>query len=78
VDKEGVAVALTFLIVVALLAGGPGEKTAGNHERQEPPDRSLQIEIRPVSKVSLESGTAAPTQQLTGLKQELEDPRRGN
>jgi hypothetical protein len=77
VDKQGVAVDLAFLVVVAMLAGGAGEKTDEQKEMQGKPDQSTQVEIRPLHRGSLESGTTAPAHPITGVKQELEDPRQG-
>jgi hypothetical protein len=77
VDKLGVAVALTFLVVIALFVGGRGEKAAEKNESQEQFRLLAQGDIRPLPKPSLELMTAAPAQSVTGLRQELEDPRRG-
>ena len=76
VDIQSVAVALAFLVVVAMSAGGPGEKTAEKNERQAQPDVSAQVDVRSLSKASPESDRAAPAQSMTGVRQ-LEDPRRG-
>lgn len=70
------AVALAFLVVVAMSAGGPGEKTAEKNTRQEQPDVSAHVDVRSLSKASLESDRPAPAQSMTGVRQ-LEDPRRG-
>lgn len=77
VDTKGVAVALAFLVVVAMVAGGAGEKTDAQKEMQGKPDQSTQVEIRPLHRGSLESGTTAPAHPITDVKQELEDPRQG-
>jgi hypothetical protein len=76
-DKLGVAVALAFLGVITMLAGGRGEKTVEQNEWQEQPGLLTQFDIRPLSMPSLDLRTAAPAQSMTGLRQELEDPRRG-
>lgn len=77
VDKLGVAVALAFLVVIAMCVGGRGEKTTEKNESQEQSRLLAQVDIRPLPKPSLELMTAAPAQAMTGLRQELEDPRRG-
>jgi len=77
VDTLGVAVALVFLVTITVLAGGRGEKTAEENGSQEQPVHSTQVDVRSSSKGVLESDGATPAQSMTGLRQELEDPRRG-
>lgn len=76
VDRLGVAVALAFLGVITMLAGGR-ENTVEQDKWQEQPVLLSQFDIRPLSMPSLDLRTAAPAQPMTGLRQELEDPRRG-
>lgn len=76
-DTKGVAVALTFLVVVAMLAGGAGEKTDEQKEMQGKPDQSTRVEIPALPRGSLESGTTAPAHPIIDVKQELEEPRQG-
>jgi hypothetical protein len=78
VDTVGVAVAMVFLVVIAMFAGGRGEKAAEKNGWQEESALAISVNIRPLSKAALESGTAASAQVMTGLRKELEDPRRGN
>jgi hypothetical protein len=69
VDKKGLAVALIFLVAIALWAGEPGDKsTELNSTWQEQPDLLAHIEIRPAARISL-------WQSMTGLSRDLEDPR---
>ncbi len=77
-DKKGLAVALTFLVAMSFWAGERGDKTTVQDsiwEKQS--DLSAHIEIRPAARISLEAETAPPVQSMTGLRRELEDPRRG-
>ena len=78
VDTLGVAVALAFLIVISMFVGERGEKAAEKNGWQEQSALSIPVNIRPLSKAALESGTGASAQVMTGLRKELEDPRRGN
>lgn len=77
-DKKGLAVALTFLVAISFWAGERGDKTTEQDSTwQEQSDLSAHIEIRPAARISLEAETAPPVQSMTGLRRELEDPRRG-
>jgi hypothetical protein len=70
VDKKGLAVALIFLVVIALWAGEQGDRsTEFESIWREQPLLSAYIEIRQAARISL-------WQLMTGLSQ-LEDPRRG-
>ena len=69
VDHKGLAVALIFLVAIALWAGEQGDKsTEFASIWREQPDLSAHIEIRPAARISL-------WQSMTGLSWELEDPR---
>ena len=77
-DKKGLAVALTFLAAISFWAGERGDKTTEQGSTwQEQSDLSARIETRPAARISLEAETAPPVQSMTGLRRELEDPRRG-
>lgn len=77
-DKKGLAVALTFLVAISFWAGERGDKTTEPDSTwQEQSDLSAHIEIRPAARTSLEAETAPDVQSMTGLRRELEDPRRG-
>jgi hypothetical protein len=76
-DKKGLAVALTFLVAMSFWAGERGDKTTEQDSTwQEQSDLSAHIEIPPAARISLEAETAPPVQSMTGLRRELEDPRR--
>ena len=76
VDKKRLAIALTFLVTMSFWAGERGDKTTEHDSTwQEQSDLSPHIEIRPAAGISLEAETAL--QSMTGLRRELEDPRRG-
>ncbi len=78
VDKKGLAVALTFLVAISFWLGGRGGKTAEQDSAwQNQPDLSAQVEIRPAAKMSPEAENGQLTHSMTGLRRELEDPRRG-
>lgn len=46
VDKKGVAVALAFLVAIAGLAGGRGEKSIDRNGQEERPVVSTQVDYR--------------------------------
>ncbi len=78
VDKKGLAVALTFLVAISFWLGGRGGKTAEQASIwQKQPDLSAQVEIRPAAKMSPDAETGQLAHSMTGLRRELEDPRRG-
>ena len=78
VDKKGVAIALLFLIAIALWAGWRRDQTTEQVMTwREQPDLSAEITIRPADKNVLEEETAQPVQPLAGLTGALHDPRQG-
>jgi hypothetical protein len=78
VDKKGLAVALTFLVAISFWLGGRGGKTAEQDSTwQKQPDLSAQVQIHLAAKMSPDAETGQPVQSMTGLRRELEDPRRG-
>lgn len=77
VDKKGVAIALIFLIAIALWAGSRRDQmTEQVITWREQPDLSAEITIRPAGKNVLDEETAQPVQSLTGLTGALHDPRQ--
>ena len=77
VDKKGVAIALIFLIAIALWAGSRRDQmTEQVITWREQPDLSAKITIRPAGKNVLDEETAQPVQSLTGLTGALDDPRQ--
>ena len=77
VDKKGMAIALIFLIAIALWAGWRRDQTTDQVITwREQPDLSAEITIRPAGKNVLEEETAQPVQSLTGPGA-LHDPRQG-
>ena len=77
VDKKGVAIALIFLIAIALWAGSRRDQmTVQVITWREQPDLSDEITIRPAGKNVLDEETAQPVQSLTGLTGALHDPRQ--
>ena len=78
VDKKGVAIALIFLIAIALWAGWRRDQMTDQVTTwREQPDLSAEITIRPPGKNVLEEETAQPVQPLVGLTGALHDPRQG-
>jgi hypothetical protein len=78
VDKKGMAIALIFLIAIALWAGWRRDQMTDQVTTwREQPDLSAEITIRPPGKNVLEEETAQPVQPLVGLTGALHDPRQG-
>jgi hypothetical protein len=77
VDKKGLAIALIFLIAIALWAGWRRDQTDQVITWREQPDVSAEITIRPAGKNVLEEETAQRVQSLAGLTGALHDPRQG-
>jgi hypothetical protein len=78
VDKKGLAIALIFLIAIALWSGWRRDQTTDQVMTwREQPDVSAEITIRPAGKNVLEEETAQRVQSLAGLTGALHDPRQG-
>ena len=78
VDKKGMAIALIFLIAIALWAGWRRDQTTDQVTTwREQPDLSAEITLRPAGKNVLEEETAPPVQSSPELTGALHDPRQG-
>jgi hypothetical protein len=76
VDKKGLAIALIFLIAIALWSGWRRDQTTDQVITWRE-DVSAEITIRPAGKNVLEEETAQRVQSLAGLTGALHDPRQG-
>ena len=77
VDKKGVAIALIFLIAIALWAWWRQDQTSEQATWHEEPDLSREITIRPAGKNGLDVESDQPEQSLAGQTRALHDPRQG-
>jgi predicted negative regulator of RcsB-dependent stress response len=77
VDKKGVAIALIFLLAIALWAAWHRHQTSEQATSQQEADRSGEITIRPAGKSGLEGESDQPVHSLAGQPGALHDPRQG-
>lgn len=78
VDKRGLAVALTFLVGMFFVTRACSDKTteAVSNALQDQSVLSADIEIRSTGKMTREAESSGPVQSMTGVKGELDNPRR--
>jgi hypothetical protein len=78
VDKKGLAVALTFLVALIVGARACSDKTTQEVTTtlQDQPVVPADIEIRSAGKIAREAEPSGTVQSMTGVKPELDDPRR--
>jgi len=75
--QKGVAIALIFLLAIALWAGWHRHQTSEQATSQQEADRSSEITIRPAGKPGLEGDSDQPVHSLAGQPGALHDPRQG-
>ena len=78
VDKRGLAVALTFLVALFMGARACSDQTSNEVSTalQDQPGLSADIEIRSAGKMTREGESSGPVQSMTGVRPELDNPRR--
>ena len=78
VDKKGLAVALIFLVAMFFGVRTCTDRTTDQVSRalQEQPDLSADIEIRSAGKLTREAESSGAVESMTGIRRELDDPRR--
>ena len=78
VDKKGLAVALTFLVAMIFLVRACSNQTSDqvSDALQEQPELSAETNIRSSGKMTREGESSGPVQSMTGMRRELDDPRR--
>jgi len=77
VDKKGVAIALIFLIAIALWAAWRQDQTSELATWHEARDLSAEITIRPAGKNGLDVESDQAGQSPAGQTGALHDPRQG-
>lgn len=77
VDKKGLAVALTFLVVMLVGMRECSDRTIGQVTTNalQQPDLSTEIEIRSAGRSPREAEFSGPGQSMTGVRRELDDPQ---
>lgn len=78
VDKKGLAVALAFLVIMVFGARACSGNRADqvSSALQEQPDLSPDVELRSSGKNARKAESSASIESMTGVKGELDDPRR--
>ena len=78
VDKQGLAVALLFLVAMFFVIRACSDQTTDqvSNALREQPDLSADIEIRSAGKMTREAESSGLVESMTGIRRELDDPRR--